>query len=66
MPFAEWKPRSDIVIRAELQNATNRGFRHTRTVYDGPRGASEVAFVEDRDIQFGRMYWFRIRKSFGG
>ena len=66
VPFAEWKPRSDIVIRAELQNATNRGFRHTRTVYDGPRNTSQIAFVDDRDIQFGRMYWVRIRKSFGG
>ena len=66
VPFGEWKPRPDIVIRAELQNATNRGFRHTRTVYDGPRGASDIAFVDNRDIQFGRMYWFRIRKSFGG
>ena len=66
MPFAEWKPRSDIVIRAELQNATKRGFRHTRTVYDGPRNTSEVAYVDDRDIQFGRMYWVRIRKTFGG
>lgn len=66
VPFAEWKPRSDIVIRAELQNATKRGFRHTRTVYDGPRNTSEVAYVDDRDIQFGRMYWVRIRKTFGG
>lgn len=65
-PFAEWKPLSDVVIRAELQNATNRGFRHTRTVYDGPRSTSDIAFVDDRNIQFGRMYWVRIRKSFGG
>lgn len=63
--FAEWKPRSDIVIRAELQNATSRGFRHTRTVYDGPRSTADLQFVDDRDIQIGSIYWMRVRKTFG-
>ncbi|MET3527214.1 TonB-dependent receptor plug domain-containing protein [Phenylobacterium koreense] len=65
VPFAEWKPRRDIVLRAEIQNVTSRGFRHTRVVYDGPRDTSPVAFINDRDIQVGPMYWFRIRKTFG-
>lgn len=64
-PFAEWKPRPDIILRAEIQNVTSRGFRHTRVVYEGPRDTSPVAFVDDRDIQIGPMYWFRVRKTFG-
>lgn len=63
--FAEWKPRSDIVVRGEIQNATSRGFRHTREVYDGPRSTADLLFVDDRDIQVGSIYWMRVRKTFG-
>ncbi len=65
-PFAEWKARPDLVVRFELPNFTERGLRRTRTVYDGPRGSSQIAFVDDRELQFGRMYYVRIRKTFGG
>lgn len=65
VPFVEWKPQPDVILRAEIQNVTSRGFHHTRTVYAGPRNVSPVAFVDDRDIQVGPMYWFRIRKTFG-
>ncbi|UTP39069.1 TonB-dependent receptor [Phenylobacterium sp. LH3H17] len=64
-PFAEWRARPDITIRAELPNITSRGFRYTRYDYAGPRGTSPLAQVEDRDIQFGRMYYVRVRKTFG-
>lgn len=65
-PFAEWRARPDIVVRFELPNVTGRGFRNTRTIYDGPRNLGQVAYVEDRDIQMGRMYYVRVRKTFGG
>jgi outer membrane receptor protein involved in Fe transport len=64
--FVEWKPRTDLSIRAELSNLTERGFRNTRYHYDGPRGAAPFAYVDDRDIQFGRMVYVRLRKTFGG
>ena len=57
--------RTNDKVRAEIQNATSRGFRHTRVVYAGPRDTSPVLFVDDRDIQIGPMYWFRVRKTFG-
>lgn len=62
--FAEHRPRADIAVRFELQNATARGFRRTRYVYSGPRDVNPFAYVDDRDIQFGRMYWARVRKTF--
>lgn len=65
-PFVEWKPQPDLAVRLELPNVTERGLRYTRTVYEGPRGANPVAYVDDRDYQFGRMYYLRVRKSFGG
>ncbi|HEX5378469.1 MAG TPA: TonB-dependent receptor [Phenylobacterium sp.] len=63
-PFIEWKPRTDLSIRAEAGNFTERGFRHTRYVYSGPRSTRGLAFVDDRDIQFGRMAYVRLRKTF--
>jgi outer membrane receptor protein involved in Fe transport len=63
--FAEYKPRSDLVVRVELDNATERGFRHTLVDYAGPRNVKPETNLDDRDIQFGRMIYLRIRKSFG-
>ena len=40
--------------------------RRTRTVYAGPRDSADIAYVDDRDIDFGRMYRFRISKTLGG
>ncbi|MDO8380803.1 TonB-dependent siderophore receptor [Phenylobacterium sp.] len=63
--FGEWKPRPDLLVRVEIQNLTERGFRHTRQIYAGPRNTSPLAFIDDRDIQIGRMFYVRVRKSFG-
>ena len=65
-PFIEWKPQPDLSVRLELPNVTERGLRKTRTVYEGPRDANPIAYVDDRDYQFGRMYYLRVRKTFGG
>ena len=64
-PYIEWKPRPDLSVRGEWSNATSRGFRNTRYVYAGPRNRNGLAYVDDRDIQFGQMFYFRIRKTFG-
>ena len=66
VPYVEWKPRPDIVLRFEIPNVTERGVRRTRTVYAGPRDNADIAYVDDRHIDFGRMYRFRISKTLGG
>ncbi|HMP63181.1 MAG TPA: TonB-dependent receptor, partial [Phenylobacterium sp.] len=66
VPYVEWKPQADWVLRFEIPNVTERGLIRTRTVYDGPRDTALVAYVEDRDIGFGRMYRLRISKTLGG
>lgn len=63
-PFIEWKPRPDLSLRAEAGNFTERGFRRTRYVYAGPRSTAPLAYTDDRDIQFGRMFYVRLRKTF--
>jgi outer membrane receptor protein involved in Fe transport len=65
-PFINWKPRPDIQLRLEIQNLGARGFRDTRNVYAGARNKSPLAFVDDRDQQFGQIIYFRVRKYFGG
>ena len=64
-PYIEWKPKPDLSVRGEWSNATERGFRNTRYVYNGPRNKNGLAYADDRDIQFGQMYYIRIRKTFG-
>jgi outer membrane receptor protein involved in Fe transport len=63
-PYIEWKPRPDLSLRVEGGNVTERGFRNTRYHYAGPRSTAAFAYVDDRDIQFGRMIYFRLRKTF--
>jgi outer membrane receptor protein involved in Fe transport len=65
-PFAEWRPRPDINIRLELANATAREVRRTVLVYPGPRSAGGAPEVQDRNLAVGRLYYFRVRKTFGG
>ena len=65
-PFVEWRAQTDLTVRAEIPNVTSRGLRRTRQVFDGARSAGEAPVrIEDRDYQFGRMYYVRIRKTFG-
>ena len=65
-PFIEWKPRPDLQIHFEIQNLGARGLRDTRKVYAGARNLAPLAFVDDRDEQFGQILYLRVRKYFGG
>jgi hypothetical protein len=64
-PFVEWKPRADLQFRVEWDYASY--FSYTRTLYQyaGPRGSAPLAYVEHRDPQFGNVFYFRVRKTFG-
>jgi outer membrane receptor protein involved in Fe transport len=65
-PFVEWKPRPDLQFRVEWDYASY--FSYTRTLYQyaGPRGSAPLAYIEHRDPQFGSVFYFRVRKTFGG
>ena len=63
--FAEWKPRSDILIRTEIQNVTDRQNRSTRYIHSGPRSTTPLASVDDRVQTSGISYLVRVRKSLG-
>jgi hypothetical protein len=62
--YADYRPRPDLVVRLEVDNATSRGYRHTNYIYSGPRGKSPLAYVDDRNLQIGRTLMVRVRKTF--
>jgi outer membrane receptor protein involved in Fe transport len=64
-PILEWKPRSDLTLHFEIENLTKRGFKRTLDHFAGSRATSPLAFVEDRDPHFGRVFFVRLRKTFG-
>jgi len=65
VPYAEWKPRPDVGIRLEVQNATARANVRYRDVYDGPRDVAPLLFREEQALDNGRSLYVRFRKTFG-
>jgi hypothetical protein len=63
--YLDWKPRKDLVVHLELQNATARGVTRIREVYSGPRDLAPLSYTDVRDLDFNRMFFVRIRKSIG-
>jgi outer membrane receptor protein involved in Fe transport len=60
--FVETKPRPDLILRAEFQNLGARDVKRIREVYAGPRNVAGLAYVDDRDLEFGQMLLLRLRK----
>ena len=64
-PFLEWKPNPKLSFRFEIDNATARTFKHVYENWSGPRNASALESVEQRTYKPGRVFYFRVRKTFG-
>lgn len=63
--YVEYKPRPDITLRAEIDNLTARNFERINTVYSGPRNTAPLAYTDVQDLEFGRILFLRVRKTFG-
>ncbi|MDP1873225.1 TonB-dependent siderophore receptor [Phenylobacterium sp.] len=63
--FAEYKPRRDVILRLELQNLGERNVQRIREIYVGPRSDGRLAYVDVRDLEYGRAVFVRLRKTFG-
>lgn len=61
----EYKPRPDLALRLELDNATARGFEHIRAYYPGPRNLAGDPLIDTRDLSSGQEFYVRVRKTFG-
>jgi hypothetical protein len=62
--FVEHKNVMGLTVRASINNITNARSKRDRTVYEGLRGASEIAFVEERDRLIGPIFAFSVRGKF--
>jgi hypothetical protein len=65
--YLEYKPRPDLAIRGELDNAADHGFEHIRQFYDPFRDApgAALAATDHRFPHFGPELFLRARKTFG-
>lgn len=62
--FVEHKDVFGLTIRAQISNVVNARSKRDRTVYTGLRGASPIAFVEERDRLIGPIFAFSVRGKF--
>ncbi len=62
--YAEYKPSSDATLRIQLNNPTSRGIRQVNQVWNGPRGASALAYIDTRQLAFGQWLDMSVRKTF--
>jgi outer membrane receptor protein involved in Fe transport len=63
--YLDYKPRPDITLRVEIDNLTARNFERINTSYAGPRPGSTLDYVDTQDLEFGRILFLRVRKTFG-
>jgi hypothetical protein len=62
--FVEHKDLFGLTVNVRVGNPYLGGDRSIRTVFDGPRNAAPILFVEERDRQFGRSVRVSIKGSF--
>ncbi|WP_425991839.1 TonB-dependent receptor plug domain-containing protein [Brevundimonas sp. TWP2-3-2] len=61
--YGQWKPRSDLTVRVDLGNATDREQRRERIVYSGPRNSAPLSFREERGTRMSPWLFIQIRKT---
>ena len=61
--FVEHKDVFGLTVQANLGNLFGRGERFTRTVYENRRNGP-IAFIEDRNREFGLIYRLTVSGSF--
>jgi hypothetical protein len=62
--YGQWKPRTDLTVRLDIGNATNRAIGYDRDIYSGPRDVAPLAFTEYRRTRMSRWLFIQIRKTF--
>ncbi len=63
--FAEYKPRPDLIFRAEVQAPLNRDAVRIREVSAGPRNSTGLIYTDYRSLQWDGGLQLRVRKLFG-
>jgi outer membrane cobalamin receptor len=63
--YLDYKPRPDITLRVEVDNLTARNFERIRDAHSGARHQTPLAYTDTQDLEFGRILFLRVRKTFG-
>ena len=61
--YGQWKPRTDLTVRVDIGNATDREARRAREVFGGPRGASPLLYREEQGTKMSPWVFLQIRKT---
>lgn len=62
--FIEHKDLFGLTVRATYANILGGRERTIRTVFDGPRTAGAVDFIEDRNLRIGPIFRFSVAGNF--
>lgn len=62
--FVEHKDVLGLTVNLEASNLLGGNTALLRTVYDGPRDAGQVRFIEDRDYRVGPIFRFSVSGNF--
>jgi hypothetical protein len=60
----DWKPRSDLSIKFEVENVTGRPYVRERRLYAGARNLAPLSAIETRDHNLDPFASIRVRKAF--
>ena len=63
--FAEYKPASDWLLRAYVDNPLDDRNIQKRYIWNGARGSSTYGYLEDRRLTYGPTLGFSAQYSFG-
>jgi len=62
--FVEYRPRPQWTVRLFGERLTQAPTLRDRTIYDGLRGATAIAYVEDRALNTGMMLGINVQHTF--
>jgi hypothetical protein len=62
--YGQWKPRSDLTVRVDLGNASDRARGYDREIHTGPRDTAPLSFREVRRTKMSPWLFIQVRKSF--
>jgi hypothetical protein len=62
--FVEYRPRSDLIARFELNNLIDGGPRFTSAVYAGARDLTPLLYIDRHDQVIPPFAYLRLRRTF--
>ena len=62
--YWDWTPRTDLLLRLQCENFSDRLRARERTVFAGSRAVGVPTLQEHREARLSRIYMLRVRKIF--